>query len=301
MAEKAIVLYSGGLDSRLVVKILHDQGLEVEALFFNLPFGCGCCNLSCNFKFTQMERVKMKIFDVTKNPYLPEYLETIKEAKHGRGTAYNACKDCKIYIYRKAKEYAKEHNIKIIATGEVMGQRPMSQVKSAMKIIDEDLDFEILRPLSAKLLEETQVEKDGLVDRSKFYAIQGRGRKKQMELAKEFDIEFPSPGGGCLLCEKVLKNRFETLVGGDLITEDNLPLVPVGRHFMKDDAWYIVARNANECEVLDRFTENTLVGESGTPSIYTNKGTQEFCLELQQAFSKNGTDAMKKQCETYKL
>jgi len=155
--EKAIVLYSGGLDSRLVVKILHDQGLQVECLYFNLPFGCGCCNLSCNFKFTQLERVKMKIFDVTKEPLLTPYLKTIREAKHGRGTSYNACKDCKMFIYEEAKRYAEKNNIKIIATGEVVGQRPMSQIKSAMKIIDEGLDFEILRPLSAKILPETQI------------------------------------------------------------------------------------------------------------------------------------------------
>ena len=159
--EKALVLYSGGLDSRLVVRLLSDQNFQVTALYFALPFGCGCCNLSCNFNFTQKENVKMKIIDVNKEPLLSEYLEIVKNPKFGTGSGINPCKDCKIFMFKKAKEYADKLGIKIIATGEVVGQRPMSQIPSAMKIIDEELGFEILRPLSAKKLRETSFEKIG--------------------------------------------------------------------------------------------------------------------------------------------
>ena len=133
--EKVIVMFSGGLDSRLAVKIMQEKGYEVLCLHFNLPFGCGCCNFGCNFKFTQMSDVKFKIFDVCKGELLKEYLEVLKKAKHGRGAGFNPCKDCKIFMFKKAKEFADSKKIKIIATGEVLGQRPMSQTKKAMEII----------------------------------------------------------------------------------------------------------------------------------------------------------------------
>ncbi|MDH3353112.1 MAG: tRNA (5-methylaminomethyl-2-thiouridylate)-methyltransferase, partial [Nanoarchaeota archaeon] len=103
--KKALVLYSGGLDSRLVVRMLQDQDFQVTALYFALPFGCGCCNLSCNFNFTQKENVKMEIMDVNKEPLLSEYLEMLKNPKFGTGAGINPCKDCKIFMFKKAKEY----------------------------------------------------------------------------------------------------------------------------------------------------------------------------------------------------
>ena len=139
---------------------------------------------------------------MTKEPLLWEYLKVIKDPKYGIGAGINPCKDCKIYIFKKAKEYAEENNIPVIATGEVLGQRPMSQIPRAMNIIDDALGFEILRPLSAKLLDETKAEKNGLVDRSKLIDINGRSIKIQMKLAAEYEIKYPSPGGGCFLCEK---------------------------------------------------------------------------------------------------
>ena len=154
--KKALVLYSGGLDSRLVVRMMQDQDFQVTALYFALPFGCGCCNLSCNFKFTQNEEVKMEIFNVNKEPLLGEYLDLLKNPQFGTGSGINPCKDCKVFMFKKAKEYADEHGIEVIATGEVLGQRPMSQIPSAMKTIDEALGFEVLRPLCAKVLKETK-------------------------------------------------------------------------------------------------------------------------------------------------
>jgi tRNA-uridine 2-sulfurtransferase len=297
---KALVLYSGGLDSRLVVRILQEQDIEVETLYFNLPFGCGCCNLSCNFKFTQLEKVKMTIFDTTKEPLLSEYLELLKEAKHGRGSGYNPCTDCKIFMLKKAKEYADKNNIEIIATGEVLGQRPMSQTQERKAMIDKAIGFEVLRPLSATELPETKAEKEKLVDRTKFYSITGRSRKEQMKLAKKFDITFPSPGGGCLLCEKMYKKRFFELIPKNLITEKTLPLIPVGRHYMIESCWYIVARTGDECEILDNFKE-TLVGGSGTPSVYSNCDNKEKAEELQKAFSKGTSEETRKQFEKFKL
>jgi len=291
--KKALVLYSGGLDSRLVIRLLTDQDFEITAMYFALPYGCGCCNISCNFNFTQKEKVKLVITDVNKEPYLSEYLELMKNPKFGTGSGINPCKDCKIYIFVKAKEYAEEHGIDLIATGEVLGQRPMSQIPSAMKIIDEALGFEILRPLSAKVLPETSYEKSGLVDRSKFLSISGRSRKIQMELAKEYEIKFPSPGGGCLLCEKQPAARLKVLLEKNLITEKSLPLTLIGRHFFIDDTWFVVGRNGLESSIISKF-ETHIEDAKGKPAVYFSKEKgKEKALELQAAYSTGSEDREK--------
>lgn len=297
---KALVLYSGGLDSRLVVKILKKQGLDVEALYFNLPFGCGCCNLGCNFNFTQKQGVKLTILDVTKGSLFKEYLDVLKNAKHGRGNSYNPCTDCKIFMFKKAKEYADKRGIKVIASGEVIGQRPMSQTKTRKELIDKRIGFDVLRPLSARLIKETVYEKKGLVNRDLFYDISGRSRKKQIELAKKWGIDFPSPAGGCLLCEKVFKKRFEGLFKRDLIKEDTLKLVSVGRHFLINGDWFIVARDAKECAVLDGY-EKCLIGKKGRPSVFSMNQDLKLCRILQNAFS-SGTDFKnRRDFDEYKL
>lgn len=288
--KKALVLYSGGLDSRLAICLLKEQGFDVTALYFNLPYGCGCCNLSCNFNFTQRQSVPIKIFDVTKEPHLSEYLNLIKNPKYGTGSGINPCKDCKIYIFKKAAEFAKKKGIRVIATGEVLGQRPMSQTKSAMKIIDKEIGFEILRPLSAKLLPETEAEKKGIVDRSKLLAIKGRGRKKQIALAKKFGIEFPSPGGGCFLCEKEPSGRLLTLLKHSFINEKTLPLSIIGRHFLINGVWFVVSRNAKESGIIEGFG-TSLKGGKGTPAVYfSDISGEETASQLQKAFSKSSKE-----------
>lgn len=283
--KRAVVLYSGGLDSRLAIKLLLDQGFEIHALYFNLPYGCGCCNLNCNFNFTQKEKVKMAIIDVTKDPLLSEYLELLKDPKYGTGSGINPCKDCKSYIFKKAKEYADSNGIEVIASGEVLGQRPMSQVAPAMKIIDNEIGFEILRPLSAGLLSETSFEKKGLVDRSKLLSIQGRGRKEQTALAEKYGIKFPSPGGGCLLCEKAPSNRLKVLLEKNLVNEITLPLSIRGRHFFIEGVWFVVARDSVESDLIQGF-ENCLHGEKGKPAVYFSLDSgKEKALELQDAYA----------------
>jgi tRNA U34 2-thiouridine synthase MnmA/TrmU len=269
--KKALVLYSGGLDSRLVVRILQDQNFEVEALYFSLPFGCGCCNLSCNWGFTQKEKVKMTILDVNKEPLLSEYLDLLKNPKFGTGSGINPCKDCKIFMFKKAKEYADKHEIKTIATGEVIGQRPMSQTPKAMKVIDEEIGFEIKRPL---------IE----------IGIRGRSRKIQMELAEKYKIKYPSPGGGCFLCEKQPAARLKHLLKKNLITEKTLPLTMIGRHFYIDNTWFVVARNELESEAISKFKTH-IKDAKGKPSVYYSsvKGKQN-AVELQKAYSTGSED-----------
>lgn len=300
--KKALVLYSGGLDSKLVVQILQEQGFEIEALNFKLPFGCSFCENS--------ENTKLTIFDVNKEPLLSEYLNILKNPKFGTGAGINPCKDCKIFMFKKAKEYADKNNIKVIATGEVVGQRPMSQIPSAIKIIDKELGFEILRPLSAKLLPETNVEKIGLVDRKKLLKISGRGRKEQMKLAKEFKIEYPTPGGGCLLCEKSPAKRLKRLLEENLINEKTLPLTKIGRHFFINGTWFIVGRNERESKIIsDLAIKNktsteifNLEDSNGKPTVYYSKEKgKRDALKLREAYSTGDNEEKRNKFAKFKI
>ena len=232
--QKCLVMFSGGLDSRLALKIMQEKGFETTALFFRLPFGTGCCNENCAFNFSQMHGINLKIIDCTKGKLLQEYLKIIKQAKHGTGTGVNPCIDCRIFMFKKAKQVADEQKIKFIATGEVIGQRPMSQQKKQIKIIEEQakLKNRIIRPLGD------------------FYHIQGRRRDKQIALAKKFKIDYPAPAGGCLLCEKQLKNRLKHLLNRG-INEKEMNLIGIGRHFLINKFWVVIGRNEKENKIIE--------------------------------------------------
>ena len=255
MKPKCIVMLSGGLDSRLALKIMQEQlgNDNVLAVHFNLPFGTGCCDKNCSFNFAQLNGAKLKVIDCSQGEMLQKYLKIIREAKHGRGAGINPCIDCRSFIFRLAKDFIEEEGYDFIVTGEVLDERPMSQHKKAMETIDRESDLQgkILRPLSAKLLPETDAEKKGVVDRSKLYGIRGRRRLEQMELAKGFDIDYPTPGGGCLLCEKELKERLKYLVLKRGLDDHEINLVNVGRHFHIDGSWIVLGRNKEENQILE--------------------------------------------------
>ena len=198
---KALVLLSGGLDSILAVKLLLEQGIEVEAINFRTNF----CGPSKARPAAKMLGVRLHEVDIRK-----EFLEVLKKPKHGYGSGMNPCIDCHALMLKKAGELMQKENscpersrrIDFIATGEVLGERPMSQHKKALKIVEKEAGLEgyLLRPLSAKLLEPTIPEKENLVDREKLLAISGRNRKPQMELAARYGIKnYPTPAGGCAL------------------------------------------------------------------------------------------------------
>jgi tRNA-uridine 2-sulfurtransferase len=278
MKKKCLVLYSGGLDSRVTLKLMQKEYGEknVEALHFLLPFGCNCAD----FSFVREQGAKLKIFNCFRGKLFKEYMELLKSPKYGRGKGVNPCRDCKIFIFNKAKEYARERGIEIIATGEVPGQRPMSQTTNSSKIIDENLDFKLRRPLEE-------------------LGIRGRRRIKQMELAKKFGISYPDASGGCLLCEKFLKKRFKFLIEENLINEKTLCLAKIGRHFSVEGFWFVVARDEPEGKIISLF-ENSLPGKKGVPAVYYNKKTKkarEIALELQDAYKKRNFNKY----EEYKL
>ena len=305
--KKCLVLFSGGLDSRLAIKIMQEQGFEITALFFNLPFGTGCCNEGCSFNFSQTQGIKLEVLDCKKGKLFKEYLKEIKKAKHGTGAGVNPCVDCRMFMFKKAKEFADKKKIDLVVTGEVLGERPMSQMKRSMDLIEAEsgLKGRLLRPLSAKLLPKTNAEEKGLVDREKLYDIHGRRREKQIALAKKFKITYPHPAGGCLLCEKELKNRFKTLFKRGL-DEKEINLVEVGRHFIIDNCWIVLGRDQKENEII----ESSKIGEIIMPDFVgptaiildkTKKSTKGEVNELIKAYSKNSTIKERKKFEEFKL
>ena len=308
---KALVLFSGGLDSRIAAKMMEEQGFEVHLMFVKLPFGGGCCNdLPCIFNFAQTQGFQLHLIDATKGDRFLEYVEIVKNPKYGRGTAMNPCKDCKIFIFIEGAKVMKEIGADIIVTGEVSDQRPMSQKNKTMIFDDEvaGLTGKILRPLSAKLLPETDYEKSGLVDRSKLLDIQGRQRKIQMKMADDYKIKYPSSGGGCLLCEKDYSHKLKYLYK---YVEPRLPkyteilLLKRGRMFKKEGLIF-VSRNEQEGifikEVAKDLGWNIFKNDEipGPVTVYEKKEDLDFVKELWEAY--RGKDlSVRKKLEEWKV
>lgn len=253
---KAIGLLSGGLDSTLAVKLILNQGIEVTALNFITPF-CTCTSKGCKHEASRIaEKFDIPIKVVAAGG---EYIKMVRNPKYGYGKNVNPCIDCRIFMLKKAKEYMEEMGASFLFTGEVLGQRPMSQRREAMAIIEKEAGLEglILRPLSAQFFEPTIPEKEGLVDREKLFRISGRCRKPQMELAEEFGIEdYLCPAGGCRLTDiqfaKRVKEAFEHNEDG--IKDMNL--LKYGRHFrLPSGVKVIVGRNEEENSIISRFAE----------------------------------------------
>jgi tRNA-specific 2-thiouridylase len=254
---KAISLFSGGLDSILATKLIMNQGIDVIAFNVKTPF---CTpkkdGTSEAEQAAKQLNVPLKVLSVEK-----DYIRMLRNPKHGYGKNMNPCIDCKIFILKQALKYSKEVGADFLFTGEVLGERPMSQHGPALRIIEEEagLKGKLLRPLSAKLLPETVAERKGLVDRSKLLAISGRSRKPQLQLAKEFGITvFPSPAGGCLLTCEEYSVKLQDLFGHKKsVSAADAVFLRVGRHFRLGKNKIIVGRNESENKFLTlRKTKN---------------------------------------------
>lgn len=242
---KAVALLSGGLDSRLAVKLMLEQDIEVTAINFVTPF-CTCTSQGCRSEAREAAAqlgVSLKVVNSSE-----ALLEAVKKPKFGHGRGLNPCLDCRILSFKRAAEYMEEVGATFIVTGEVVGQRPMSQRRQAINIIEREsgLTGKVLRPLSAKFFPPTEPEEQGLVDRSKLLAISGRGRKQQMALAQEMGInDYPCPAGGCLLTDPRFAARLRELLREfpDL-TMPQVTLMKAGRHFRSSAGeWVIVPRD----------------------------------------------------------
>jgi tRNA U34 2-thiouridine synthase MnmA/TrmU len=255
---KAIALLSGGLDSTLAVKIVLEQGIELEALNFLTVF-CTCTKKGetclASRKAVDAVGIPLKVFNVSE-----EYLNVVKHPKHGYGSNMNPCIDCRIFMLKKARTYMEETGAAFIVTGEVLGQRPMSQRRDAMRLIEREagLGGLILRPLSSKLLPPSIPEKEGWVDREKLLKIHGRSRKPQIQLADHYGIhDYPCPAGGCLLTDPGFAKRMKDLLRylPDFSLND-VHLLKVGRHFrLSPKLKLVVGRNEEENRKIQTFSQ----------------------------------------------
>ena len=255
---KAIALLSGGLDSTIAARVMMEQGVELEALNFMTVF-CTCTNRGATClasqKAVETLGIPLKVFNVSE-----EYLGVVKHPQHGYGRNMNPCIDCRIFMLKKAKAYMEESGAVFIVTGEVLGQRPMSQRKDAMHLIEKEAGLEgfILRPLSAKVLPTTIPEKEGWVDRERLLNISGRSRKPQIELADHYGIhDYPCPAGGCLLTDPGFAKRMKDLMVYDpQFSLNDVHLLKMGRHFrFSNGVKLVVGRNEEENQKIQTFAQ----------------------------------------------
>lgn len=266
MKIRAAALLSGGLDSSLAVRLLQDQGVEIKALYFYTGFCItehkrrlglkkkdGSHYVNPALRAAAQLEVPLQIVDVSH-----EYFDVILNPKYGYGKNVNPCVNCRIFMFKKAKEIMEEEGYNFLVTGEVLGQRPMSQTFERLMLIEKEAGLEgyVVRPLSAKLLPPTIPEKLGWIDRGKLLSIKGRSRKTQIALAKKYNLEYEQPAGGCCyLTDENYAYRFkEAFQTEGLITRDDLALFAVGRHFrLPSGTKLIVARNEGEVNFLKGF------------------------------------------------
>jgi tRNA U34 2-thiouridine synthase MnmA/TrmU len=256
----AIALFSGGLDSALAILLMLRQNIEVTALTFMTHFGCDLGDRSsCGANpYPAAEKYG---FNVKLMHLGQKFVDIVERPKFGRGKHMNPCTDCRILMLTEARQFMEMVNADFVITGEVMGQRPMSQVKSRLKITEEEsgLAGKLLRPLSAKRLPPTEPELSGMVDREQLEGIEGRSRKRQLELAAQFDLEdYPTPASGCLLTDQGYSNRLRDLMQHtDRLSFDDLNLLKVGRHFrLSPGAKAIVGRHQKDNKLLTGYRQD---------------------------------------------
>jgi tRNA U34 2-thiouridine synthase MnmA/TrmU len=251
--KKVVALLSGGLDSQLAIKMMQEQGFDVSAVAIKTPFCDFDCGRGCGFEI----RERADDLDVNlKTVYLgDEYIEMLKHPKHGIGAGFNPCIDCRSMMFDAAKKHMEEIGAEFIISGEVLGQRPMSQHAPALKTIEKESDLvgKIVRPLSAALLPETDPEKNGIIKRENLGMIRGRTRRNQLDMAKKYGIENPpNAGGGCLLTEPHFGIKAKDLFSHTKNpTINDIDLLKIGRHFRLDEETkFIVGRNKDENEMI---------------------------------------------------
>ncbi len=290
---RALVLFSGGLDSILAAKILEKQGIDVTALTL----------VSYFFDAEQAEKSSEKYnIDLIVKDISKEHFAVVRKPRFGYGAGMNPCIDCHLLMLKTAKKIAQAGKYDFIATGEVLGQRPMSQNREALKLIDRKagLEEKVLRPLSAKLLPETKMEKTNIVDRQSLFGIRGKSRKEQIGLAKKFEVKnFPSPAGGCILTDREYSKRLgEIFFKKKNVKKSDIDLLRVGRHFWIEKTWIILGRNEKENERLEKLSEagDVLVEPKDIPGPTAlvrkkrDKKLLDFVRTLLKKYIKNSPD-----------
>ena len=288
---KALSIFSGGLDSILASELVRNQGIDVLAIFFETPF----FNSRKARESALSMKLPFKIVNITER-----HLEIVKRPKHGYGGNMNPCIDCHALMFRIAGEMLEAEGASFLLTGEVLGQRPMSQNRKSLDLIDAESGIGglLLRPLSARHLAPTLPEEEGWVKRDLLMDFQGRSRKPQMELARRLNIEkYPSPGGGCLLTEKAFSKRLKDLFFHRTNTETReIELLKLGRHFrISGNTKLVVGRNRKENEAIralsgERDLILSCISVPG-PSVLAPGGISDTSLDLAAAITAAYSDA----------
>jgi len=266
---KGIGLLSGGLDSAIAALVVRDAGADVHCLHFFTGF----CVTGHNSRVGRQDRpIANHALQVAAEIGIPvdlvdiaeDYLPVVLDPKFGYGRNRNPCVDCRIFMLNRAKEYMRETGADFVFTGEVLGQRPKSQLKGAMRTIEREVGLRgrLLRPLSARLLPPTDLERDGRIDRNKLYDIHGRGRKRQIALAEKYSLsQFMQPAGGCcFLTDEAYTNKFRDIIehsNGDGLEIEDIFILGVGRHFrIGEDLKLIVGRDETENNFLGHYSKD---------------------------------------------
>ena len=274
MAPKALCLLSGGLDSTLAARIVLDLGVELEAVNFVTAF-CTCtpktAGCAAAVSAARQLGIPVRSFNSTE-----PMIEIVKNPPHGYGTYLNPCIDCRILMFRRALAHMREVSAQFLVTGEVLGERPMSQRRQAMRLIEREsgADGLVLRPLSARLLEPSLPEREGWVDRAEMLSIAGRSRKPQIALARELGLnDYPCPAGGCRLTDPGFAGRMKDLLDHEPeITARDVHLLRWGRHFrLSPTSKAVVGRNEEENGRISSLagTDDILMEPSALPGPTT--------------------------------
>ena len=245
---KAIGCISGGLDSILAVRLIQHLGIDVialHALHLWHPVPADPAAKGPAARAAEQMGMPLRTIDATDAD-----LDMVQHPRHGLGKRMNPCIDCRIWLLREARRVMDDEGAAFVFTGEVLGQRPMSQHRQAMELIEREsgLVDVLVRPLSAQRLPPTKPEREGVLDRSRLLGIAGRSRKEQMALAREFGItEYPSPAGGCLLTDPAFAFRLRELMTHQPPTAPDVELLKVGRHFrLPDGALVVIGRHEQD-------------------------------------------------------
>ncbi len=258
---RALALFSGGLDSMISIKLLTDQGIDVTALHIDIGFG-GKEDKSELLR-TRAEMVGATLEIVNAREQFVK--EILFDPKYGYGKNFNPCIDCHGNMFRIAKALLPKYDASFIITGEVIGQRPMSQrteaIRNVTKLAGDEEGGLILRPMSAKLMTPTIAEREGWVDREKLLGIEGRSREVQLRLADEYGFEeFESPGGGCLLTESAFEKKIRDIMEHDTFTVDDIDLLKAGRHLrLPDGAKLVIGRDQADNERLTKIENSKYI------------------------------------------
>jgi len=280
---RAIALLSGGLDSQLAILLMRKQNIEVTAVTFLMHFGCDMSDTSSCSSDASSTAAKFG-FEVKLCHLADKFTEIVKNPKFGHGKNMNPCMDCRILMLKEAKEFMRMSGADFIVTGEVLGQRPMSQRRDTFPVIDREAGVKgyVLRPLSAKLMPLTIAEEQGIVDREQLYGITGRGRKDQMALARELGLEdYPAPAGGCLLTDPIYSFRLrELLRHSPDPTLKELNLLRLGRQFrLPGGLKAIVGRDEKENNKIEAYAEKGdyqfWLDDFGSPTVLIDSSASE--------------------------